>query len=303
MEALLRRAVEFAQDSTLPNSLRLAAVRLLSHAEPALSRETLAGLLGPKTPSEVRSAAAHAVIQLNDPELSKMVVNNWTSLGPRTRRQLLAESPRSMAIAAQLLAAAKDGGISALEIAPGTRGELQRIGDRELQRGFVELFKPAGTGDRAEVVRQFEPALPLEGNAQRGAEIFGRTCLTCHLIKGRGTQVGPDLSTVGTRPKPTLLVDILDPSRAVSSDWLSYTIERNQGDAVSGLIVAETASHITLRRAQQPDESIPRPQIKEIKADGKSLMPEGLEQGMTGQDMADLLEFLRKPEPAWLPPE
>jgi len=57
----------------------------------------------------------------------------------------------------------------------------------------------------------------------------------------------------------------------------------------------------TVRRPNVPDVTIQRNESKELKADGKSLMPEGLEQGMTVADMADLLSFLRQPEAALLP--
>jgi putative heme-binding domain-containing protein len=200
-----------------------------------------------------------------------------------------------------LLQAVRDARIAPLEIPPGTRSELQRLSDSELRRAFIELLKNAAGADRGEVVQRFTPALKLDGDQKRGAEVFSRSCLICHTMKGRGVQVGPDLSSVGTRPKETLLVDVLDPSRAVSQDSLSYTIETIDGEIVTGLITAETATQITIRRAQQPDETIPRPRIKTIKADGKSLMPDGLEQGWSELDCADLLEFLRKPDANLLP--
>src|SRR5207248_1056699 len=168
--------------------------------------------------------------------------------------------------------------ISILEIPAGTREGLQRLSDSDLRSSFAKLFESMVSKDRAEIVHRFEPALGMNGDEKRGAEIFSRTCLICHMIKGRGAQVGPDLSSVGTRPKETLLVDILDPSRDVSPDFLSYTVETKQGETLTGLILAETAAQITLRRAQQPDETIARARIKTLKADGKSLMPDGLEQ-------------------------
>jgi len=67
------------------------------------------------------------------------------------------------------------------------------------------------------------------------------------------------------------------------------------GKLVTGFIASENAASVTLRRAGEADDTILRSQIKEFRADGKSLMPEGLEQGLTAQDMADLLSFLQKP--------
>src|SRR5262249_32484056 len=110
-----------------------------------------------------------------------------------------------------------------------------------------------------------------------------------------------DLGGVGSRPKDALLVDVLDPSRQVSVDYISYSIVTTKGDSWSGLIAAETPASVTLRRAGQPDETILREQIKELRAEGKSLMPDALEQGWSTQDLADLLDFLRQPDARLLP--
>jgi len=101
--------------------------------------------------------------------------------------------------------------------------------------------------------------------------------------------VGPDLSGVGTHPKETLLVDILDPSRQVSSDYVSYTVATTSGETVSGFITTEASNRVTLRTAGGTDETFVRSQIKEMGPDSKSLMPDGLEQGLTHQALADLL--------------
>jgi putative heme-binding domain-containing protein len=108
------------------------------------------------------------------------------------------------------------------------------------------------------------------------------------------------LSAVGSRPKEALLVDILDPSRQVPPDFITYTLETRDGKLVTGFIVSENATSVTLRGASEPDQTILRSQIKEMRAEAKSLMPEGLEQGISAQDMSNLLAFLQKPDRAML---
>jgi putative heme-binding domain-containing protein len=120
-------------------------------------------------------------------------------------------------------------------------------------------------------------------------------------MQDRGQVIGPDLSGLGSRPKEAILVDLLDPSRVVSADYVSYSLVTRAGDTLVGVLAAETATSVTLRRAGQPDETILRSQIQDWRAEGKSLMPDGLEQGMSVEDMADLLEFLKQPEAALLP--
>jgi putative heme-binding domain-containing protein len=169
-----------------------------------------------------------------------------------------------------------------------------------LKPRFQQLLGGQPT-DRGALVEKFRPALQMEGDPKRGAATFGKLCLQCHVIEGRGQQVGPDLSGIAARPKEALLVDIIDPSKDVSADFLAYTVTEPSGESLVGLIVSENENGVTLRRAALPDDLIPRERIKKLQASGKSLMPDGLEAGMSLQDFADLLKFLSAPKKDLLP--
>lgn len=85
-------------------------------------------------------------------------------------------------------------------------------------------------------------------------------------------------------------------SPALARATSSYNLATTRGEAVSGLIAGETSTGITIRRQGQPDETVLRSELREVRAEGESLMPDGLEAGLTHQDFADLLEFLRQPD-------
>jgi putative heme-binding domain-containing protein len=188
------------------------------------------------------------------------------------------------------------GNLSPVELDASVRQSLLNMPNDQLKQRFQKLLTTAIAPDRLEVVARFQPALKMEGDRQRGAAIFAKTCLLCHTVEGQGRHVGPDLSGIASRPKEALLVDILDPSRQVSPDFINYTLVTTDEKLVTGFIVSETAASVTLRRAGEADDTVLRSQIKQLRAEGKSLMPEGLEQGLTPQDMADLLSFLENPE-------
>ena len=79
-------------------------------------------------------------------------------------------------------------------------------------------------------------------------------------------------------------------------DFVAYQAETKAGETYSGFIANESATTITLRRANEPDITLLRAELKEFKTGGRSLMPEGLEAGLSEKDMADLIEFLRRPD-------
>jgi putative heme-binding domain-containing protein len=79
----------------------------------------------------------------------------------------------------------------------------------------------------------------------------------------------------------------------VDPRYLNYQIVTKKGRAFGGLIAADTASSITLRRGEKAEDVIPRDQIDEIQATGKSVMPEGLETQLSKQELADLIAYLQ----------
>jgi putative heme-binding domain-containing protein len=251
----------------------------------------------------LEAAVVKALADLDDTALSANAFAGWEQYSRATRQRLIATAARSGALAHALLTALERGKIQLIEVDPSTRQALQKSSDAGLKQRVGKLFKGAVSPDREQVVQNFKPAVGMTGDRKHGAEFFGKICVQCHAMQGEGARVGPDLSGIATQSRETMLMNILDPSRQVLPDFVSYTVTTAEGETLTGLIVAESATGVTLRRPNLPDVTIQRRQIKELKADGKSLMPNGLEQGLSVQDMADLLSFLRQPEAALLPKE
>jgi putative heme-binding domain-containing protein len=150
--------------------------------------------------------------------------------------------------------------------------------------------------DRQAVVERSQGALALRGDSRKGAVTATRLCLPCHYLLGQGQRIGPDLSGLSGRPVEALLVDLIDPGRQVAPEYVVHEVTTKSGDPLVGLIASESANRLVMRYAGAPDHTIPRSEVREIRATGRSLMPDGLEEGLSLQDIADLLAFLRKPE-------
>jgi putative heme-binding domain-containing protein len=105
--------------------------------------------------------------------------------------------------------------------------------------------------------------------------------------------VGPDLAAGQNRPDESLLVDILDPSSSIVAGFKAYAVASRSGKTYTGVVVAETATSVTLRREAGSEDTVLRMDIDEMVALSKSLMPEGLEKEITMQDMANLIGYVR----------
>jgi putative heme-binding domain-containing protein len=132
-----------------------------------------------------------------------------------------------------------------------------------------------------------------ETDAARGKAAFQKTCINCHKVGDAGHAVGPDLASVANKSPRDLLIALLDPSREAQPNYASYTAVLTDGRIVTGIIAAETASSVTFRRAEGKEDLVLREQIEELKSNGQSLMPVGLEKDVTPQEMADVIAFIK----------
>jgi putative membrane-bound dehydrogenase-like protein len=157
----------------------------------------------------------------------------------------------------------------------------------------VKTFSPGALDtNRLAVIASFLPALDLKGDGQRGAAIFRERCVTCHALRGEGTALGPDLASAAANGGDKLLVSIFDPNREVAPNFTAWTVETKEGETTTGLLTRETDSAVTLKLAGGTEAVFPRAQIKVLRQESRSLMPEGLESGLNPSDVAGLLAWL-----------
>lgn len=151
---------------------------------------------------------------------------------------------------------------------------------------------PARRAARQKILEQYAGVARLSGNMRHGAEVFRLNCATCHRFRGEGMAVGPDLGIVAEKPVAEILVAILDPNAAVDPAFVNYVVETGAGE-VNGVIVSETATGLTVRNAGGFEQTILQRDIRKLRNTGASLMPEGLENALSPQDMADLIGYIR----------
>lgn len=97
---------------------------------------------------------------------------------------------------------------------------------------------------------------------------------------------------VRRRTPEEVLLHVLDPNREVAPDYLEYAVSLDDGGVLTGLVVAESAGGLTLRRPGGGEDTVLRSNIEAITGTGKSLMPEDLEARVSPQEMADLIAFI-----------
>jgi putative heme-binding domain-containing protein len=152
-------------------------------------------------------------------------------------------------------------------------------------------FETADT-DRSKIIAQYQNALSLPGNITTGQGLFVKLCSACHKADGVGHEVGPNLIAFRYRGPEAILQNVLDPNREVNPMYLNYNIITNDETTISGMIESESTEVVNLTRGGEFRDAVPRSKITEMKSSRVSIMPEGFENQLDQQAMADLLAYL-----------
>src|SRR5262245_28306052 len=149
-------------------------------------------------------------------------------------------------------------------------------------------------------------AMLREGDAQRGKELFQAeqktACSRCHSVDGTASKAGPDLFAVGDKfPRRDLINAVIDPSSVIAVGYGATIVETKSGEEYQGILKDVTAEAIELIGADSQRVRIASRDVRAQRGSDVSLMPEGLQAGLSLQEFTDLIEYLvtlKQPESA-----
>jgi len=160
---------------------------------------------------------------------------------------------------------------------------------------------------RSWTMEDLAPRLEHAGHGRSvaaGKELFGvLSCNRCHRMNGEGGQVGPDLVQVKQKlsdRKATLedvLREIIEPSKVVEEKFRAQTLVLTDGRLVTGIVEAESDQEVRMRvnpldGKEDTATVIPKEQIQERVPSEVSLMPMGLLNTLSDEEVLDLLAYV-----------
>jgi len=155
---------------------------------------------------------------------------------------------------------------------------------------------PLPQGQNAQPLPPLGELIKMKGDAASGAKVFRRDtvgCIKCHQVNGEGIDIGPNLSEIGTKlGKDALYESILDPSAGISFGYEAWQVELKSGDETFGLIASETSDEVAVKAQTGIVTRFKKSEITKLEKQKLSIMPTGLQQAMSTQDLVDLIEYL-----------
>ena len=289
---LMNGASEMAADVSLPEQERLEAIRLLAHGGFSQVRDSLAKLVASSQTQAVQLAGIEALERHDAPEIANLLLQDWTAQTPDVRSRVLTSLLSRRPWTHALLQAIQEERVASSQIKASRRELLMNHDEAAIRDQAKSLFASQTPGTRQQALADYQVALTLEGDRGHGEAVYRRECIQCHRLSSTEHLVGPNLITGSYKDPEPLLTNILDPNRFVEPQYLQYVVTDRQRRLFTGIITDQNSESITLVEGEDVQNTVLRKEILEMRATGKSLMPEGVEETVTPQEMADLLRFI-----------
>lgn len=162
----------------------------------------------------------------------------------------------------------------------------------------TELHAQSSSPDPSRQLREYRDfAMNHDGNAERGQALFNDQqrvgCAKCHSVDGSASRAGPDLMTIGdSYPRRELIRSVLEPSSVIAVGYGTTIVETKSDETFTGIIKQATADSVDLMGADGRLVHIPTANILAQHGSNLSLMPEGLQRGMSREEFTDVIEYL-----------
>ena len=277
---------------TLEN--RTVALRLLGRLKEFERRDLdvlVAILRSVEEPETLRLAALDRLFA-NTPNGAAQVFDWYPHLPASMRGALVNKALRRNSTTESLLDYVKDGHIPAISISPSQRQQMLGSKNRSIRVAANECFAPLVKKDRGKLITTLSESVKGLTDTGTGKATFEVRCASCHSTEDSASRVGPDLRSITDRSVETLLTALIDPNRAVDPIYVGMVATLKNGESLYGRVQSETGASYHLLLADGTTRRVARNSVFDIKLAPNSLMPEGLEAGLSSQQLADLLHYI-----------
>jgi len=293
LTALIARASRDAAASDLPPASRARAIGALRGGHFVAVAPVLEKIIQSHGGPEVEAAAIDSLAAFDEPAAAKIILENWRGYSPEGRKHAIAALLGQRDRLPGLLHAVESGQVERAALDAAARAHLYNDPDPAIAAKARSLLGSTST-DRGKVVRSYMDVVKLRGDVERGKKLFQENCAPCHEPRRQGGRVGPDLSGINNKSKEELITSIVNPSYAIEPRFVDYIVTTKDGRMYDGIIANETQWTMTLRGgSEQGDAVVLRQNVASIRASSVSLMPDGLEEHLGKQGLADVIAYLR----------
>ncbi len=253
-----------------------------------------------------RGPAIRGLAEISQPGTARTILRHYPEFDAATRQDALNTLAARPAWAAALLDALEAEQIAANELTAYTARQIHRLGDPHLAARLQRIWGQvrATPVDKARQITKYKQQLTPEeldaADLSAGRAIFQKTCASCHRLFDAGQRIGPDLTGSQRTNLTYVLENLIDPSAAVAKAYRMQIIATTAGRVITGQVVAENDQAVTVQTINE-QIVVPVTEIQSRKTSPLSIMPAGMLEKLTSDQVRDLVAYLASPgqvEPA-----
>lgn len=293
-EKALQEIKALAADASIESQRRTATLRALIDRRPDGLEPLLFSLLDDST---LAPLALRGLAEYSAPETAKRILARFSDFSEQARQDALQTLASRPAWARALLDAVDAGTIERKAITAYTARQIANLDDAELNERITKEWgnlQPTSK-EKEQAIKDWRAKLTPEvlaaADPANGRMMYQRTCFACHRLYGQGGGVGPDLTGSQRQHLDYLLENIIDPSAVVARDFRLTTITTTTDRTVSGFVVSENEQALTVQSLNE-QIVIPTNEVANRQEMKNSMMPEGLLQTLTEDEVRDLFAYL-----------
>ncbi|MCE7066378.1 PVC-type heme-binding CxxCH protein [Dyadobacter sp. CY326] len=150
-----------------------------------------------------------------------------------------------------------------------------------------------GTTVAAKKHPEVKELIGMKGDLSKGKQVFTSYCSVCHQVNGEGMDFGPKLSEIGSKlPKEAQYSAIFEPSAGIGFGYEGFEVTLKDGSTVTGIVASKTETDLILKFPGGTTQEYKMSQVKSIKKLNDSMMPAGLQDAMSTEELVSLVDYL-----------
>lgn len=283
-----------------PEARQAALDVLLAAREPGLA-ELLRSLL---KDSAIRAGALRGLAAYEDARTPTAIFEVYPSLSVAEKKDALNTLVSRVAFAKPLLVAVGSKTVPAKDLTADLIRQLRQFKDADLNALVTRLWGAVRDSDAEKLadIARFKNLIASHppGDAPKGRAVFSRVCQQCHTLFDVGGKVGPDITGSNRGDLDYILQNIVDPNAVIPNEYQTWNLETKDDRAITGIVKEQNDNAVTIVTANET-LVIPRAEVASLQRGELSMMPEGLLQALSEEDICDLLAYLKQPAQVPLP--
>lgn len=254
----------------------------------------------------VQSEAIRGLAEFDEAATPALLLSHYGKLNSATKQDALQTLSSRVAWGTKLMDAIESDRVPRKDVTAFTARQLLSLNDSALSARITKTWGEFRTtpADKAKLIAGYKKRLTADtlkrANLQAGRALFDKNCANCHRMFGAGGTIGPEITGSQRTNLEYVLENLIDPSAAVAKDFQMEVILTDVGRVITGLIVDESEQALTVQTANER-LVVPKPEIERRTLSQVSMMPDGLLQTLSAEQVRDLIGYLASPVQVELP--